>query len=482
MFEDFKTALQEVSKDATNAAKLAPETGDMRKVLANQNAYYDDVNNMCLQTGKFSPMQVVDKDGKEIRTEKESPGRKMGDALRSAVKAEQTAPGTKWGDGLRKEETKQTKDGKETAPKVQSGEAITRNADRNITRVERPDGRTIDMKYDGKELKEVCGQQGRWTKGADGWTRTDMSTGQITRTAQDVQVQPNGDLVIKDNRSVETKRPDGSAQVERADNSIIEKNADGKVTSVTRPDGRTKIDMVYTGKELEAVKVGSGQWAKDKDGKGWTFKDSNGKTRNTAEDLQVRPNGDIVIKEGSIQKTESPNGSTKIEKLHTVERGESFWSIAEKELKSTKLPGEKPSGPEILAKAKEIAAANNKDLNSTIHPGDTLKLPRTTEELKQAQAKEGADLTFGHLKEGLQIGNLSTATELLQEAKAEMPPQQYKAYLTRLNEMVQKELGIGIVDTRTQGDGNRELIVKHPDGTIGPLKPEAIPPRGRSSR
>jgi len=356
-------------------------------------------------------------------------------------------------------------------PQVQLGESLVRNSDGNVTSVTRPDGQTIDMKYVGKELKAVELPEGQWTKNAEGqgWTFTDRNGKQAT-VVRDIEVKSDGTLVLTGTEgSVRFRHPDGSSELFRADNALVARNADGNVTRVIRPDATT-IEMAYTGKQLTSIRDESGEWTKDKDGKGWTFKGKDG--QESADEIQVKANGDIVIKQGTILKTVSPNDSTKIEQLHTVKPGESPWSIAEEELRKIKPPGEKISPPEILAKAKEIAKANNMDLNSTIHPGDTLKLPRTTKELEQAQAKEGADLTFSDLKKGLATGNLSLVIDHLRNAEVDMTAKQYQAYLTRLNELVQKELpGTRIVGAQERG-GSPELIVCQPDGSKIPVRPD----------
>jgi len=127
----------------------------------------------------------------------------------------------------------------------------------------------------------------------------------VERSNRQVKALGFPDLTI-----VEAKK--GSVTTVRPGEAII-RNADGNVTSVTRPDGRT-IDVEYAGKGLKAVNVESGKWTKDTDGKGWTLTDSTVRKKATAQDIQVRTNGDLVIRDKDSGQTERPDGSSQLKR------------------------------------------------------------------------------------------------------------------------------------------------------------------------
>jgi len=176
---------------------------------------------------------------------------------------------------------------------------INRDAQGNVTHITQPEGLAVDIKYDAQgQPTEIKGKGATWTKDATGgWTETD-SAGHTLATAKYIDVdKTSGDITIaNNNKYIQTFHADGSTEVTRPDNAIIDRDAHGNVTDIVQPGGKDEFHIKNDaqGHPVE-IKDKNTTWTKDSTG-AWTQTDNEGHTLATAKHIDVdKDSGDITI-------------------------------------------------------------------------------------------------------------------------------------------------------------------------------------------
>src|SRR5262249_24904548 len=104
------------------------------------------------------------------------------------------------------------------------------NSNGQIISIRDPNNETRRVSYDGSgSVQKVQGDRFTWTRdhANQSWVQTDNKTGEATAKATDLQVYPNGDVVIVD------KDGDGIVRRYRADGSGSYTRPDGSITKLT---------------------------------------------------------------------------------------------------------------------------------------------------------------------------------------------------------------------------------------------------------
>lgn len=205
-----------------------------------------------------------------------------------------------------------------------------------VTRIEKPDGKKVDLEYDKKgDLSKVkLPDEGQWKKEDGVWSRYDKSGEKIDTLDGEISVSSDGDLALHDNTTGETQvsHADGSRTVVHKDQSQMTKDSDGKVTSITHPDGKTaKLHYDENGELNKMNLPDGGQWNKTEDG--WTRTDKNGKVIDQLDgQIAVSDEGDLALMDN--------NGETQISHLdgsRTVQHADQSQMTTDKDGKITSL-------------------------------------------------------------------------------------------------------------------------------------------------
>src|SRR5262249_43216624 len=181
---------------------------------------------------------------------------------------------------------------------------VHKNADRQVDKVEYPDGERATLKYDKNhdlvEIKNKDGSRLAKDKDGEGWTSYDAHGKKVDHLAGTVEVNDKGEITAKRKDGfTEIERPDGSSTTTYPDKTVVEAEK-GRVTSITHPDQpdqpKTEIKYDSQGKPIEIAGVNGGQTWK-KEGNEWNVYDSDGHmTHSGMKEVQVTPSGDIVTK------------------------------------------------------------------------------------------------------------------------------------------------------------------------------------------
>lgn len=183
---------------------------------------------------------------------------------------------------------------------------VVRDSEGHPTEVHYPDGRPSNtIRYEGGQPVEIRSEGGNvWRKEGDRWNHYNAD-GENVGTADSVEVTPEGDITWKSNDGQEVVlRHDGSSAL---DERGIERDAQGRVTDVTYPDG-TSRHIRYEGNNPVEVQGPDGTWKKEADG--WNRYDENGNKTSHADDIRVNSEGDVEVRAGDVAAIHHPDGST----------------------------------------------------------------------------------------------------------------------------------------------------------------------------
>jgi YD repeat-containing protein len=181
------------------------------------------------------------------------------------------------------------------------GSRVTKNPDGKVTEITHPDGKTATVEYDdeGNEKGINFPDGSKWQKTEDGkWARTNKD-GEVIDTSGDVSVTEDGDIVFvpeegKD-EPIQVDHHDGKDTFIFPDDSQITRNKDGKVESITHPDGKTaKVGYDENGELNNMDMPDSSQWKRQQDGS-WNRIDADGKVVDSVMAVQVTDDGDIIF-------------------------------------------------------------------------------------------------------------------------------------------------------------------------------------------
>jgi YD repeat-containing protein len=190
---------------------------------------------------------------------------------------------------------------------------VVYDKDGRLTSCTHPDGNTAKMEYDkdGNLNKVKLPDESSWDKNQDGtWDRKDKD-GKTLDHVDTIAASKDGDVMLQDEKTGETRvsHLDGSRTLINGDNSQMTTDADGHVTSVTHPDGKTAT--VEYGDDGQAKKLNlpdGGHWEK-KGESNWQRTDKDGKV---LDDLD----GTIsVSKDGAIVLDDQKSGESQISHL-----------------------------------------------------------------------------------------------------------------------------------------------------------------------
>jgi YD repeat-containing protein len=180
-----------------------------------------------------------------------------------------------------------------------NGGSFERNASNQVTSTRFPDGKEQTYQYsaDGNLNRLTYDDGSSWRKEDDGWHLYDAAGQRGTEKLQgNIEVSQQGDYVFRGNDGVsEIQRADGSYRRESQDWNF-ERNSDGQVTSVHRPDGSSHdFDYSSDGK-LNQVRYPDGSsWRRDADG--WRLYNNSGERtdQQLAGDIQTNAQGDYTF-------------------------------------------------------------------------------------------------------------------------------------------------------------------------------------------
>jgi YD repeat-containing protein len=172
--------------------------------------------------------------------------------------------------------------------------------DGKVTSATHPDGKSVSLEYDkdGGLNKVKLPDEGSWDKSKDGsWERKDKD-GKVVDKVDQIDVSKDGDLMLHDEKTGETQvsHLDGSHTVINKDQSQMTKDADGRVVSLTHPDGKTAtVEYDENGREKKFNLPDGGNWEK-KDEHHWTRTDKDGKVLDELDGtISVSDGGAIVL-------------------------------------------------------------------------------------------------------------------------------------------------------------------------------------------
>lgn len=178
-----------------------------------------------------------------------------------------------------------------------SADGVKSDDKQRVTEVNYPDGSKTSVKYDDNgNPKEVKMAEDRtWKKNGDQWDRYDAKGKKVESFDGDFTVSKDGDVVAtsKDGKSTGIKHPDGS-ETDIDGNSQTTVDSDGKLRSVTRPNGHTaKMDYDKDG-SLKEVQLPDKTFKKE-DGV-WNEYDPQGKKVGKFDgDFATTKDGDVAV-------------------------------------------------------------------------------------------------------------------------------------------------------------------------------------------
>ena len=192
------------------------------------------------------------------------------------------------------------------------GATVVQTADKKVASIVYPDNKTTEIKYrDGQPTQIVEPDASRWIKRLDG-TWSHFKNGEVIEQSDVIKFGPNGDLRFEDKKGFGVTRCSDRSTIEtRSDGSSIERAPDGLIKGMSHADSQGKqrpVEVVYDEhRQVKQVAVMEGTWSKA--GSSWKFTDTNGKQTATADDIQVKPDGDIVIRDKGSVNTFGLDGS-----------------------------------------------------------------------------------------------------------------------------------------------------------------------------
>lgn len=176
--------------------------------------------------------------------------------------------------------------------------AIARDKDGYVTEETLPNGTKIKIGYSG-EMHDVSsidfGDGTKWIKNGDKWTDISPS-GRPWEHGPDteVKVTPKGDIVIKKGDTVTTTHPDGTKDAKDLKNgSVVTKDSENRVSSVTYPDGTTtRIEYDKDGNPTSVTAGDKTKWVKGSNG--WDCIDTQGKSIDHMAKFDVGSDGVLI--------------------------------------------------------------------------------------------------------------------------------------------------------------------------------------------
>jgi len=254
----------------------------------------------------------------------------------------------KKGDGAKpadvcKSATDQSSHGDAKAQKGQFGKApeIKRDEDDYAKEIREPGGHKRDYEYDkktGDVTKVTYGSGMTWEKSGDHWVVTEP-TGEKSNWNVDIKVTPKGDQVnIQPDGNGSVFHQDGSKEQIYSDHTALHTDPERRVTSVTRPDGKSdKIAYDAQGNPT-SIDSQSDQTKWQKEGGSWNQRDATGKIVGHANEVEVGQDGVIVkrSKDGTVVRQER-DGHTTEGKIGVVQDGGKVSEVTYPDGKHVKL-------------------------------------------------------------------------------------------------------------------------------------------------
>ncbi len=217
-----------------------------------------------------------------------------------------------------------------------------RNDDDTVKSIKYPDGSKIDIKYDEhKQANEIKDKDGTWKKDKDGWNHYDEHNKKNMHLNGDVKVDNDGEITFKEkNGYTEKYSPDGTIaksgfqdghtetskdgrtliedkngnkNLINPDRSEVRTDAEGHVSSVKHPDGKTTSYKWENGK-LSEIHNPDGSTMKN-EGEYWAkYKGDQFQGVRDKSDYDVAPNGDLTrtAKDGSQTEVTHPDNSREL--------------------------------------------------------------------------------------------------------------------------------------------------------------------------
>lgn len=170
----------------------------------------------------------------------------------------------------------------------------------HLTEVHYPDGKFNKIKSDaqGNPVEIATSSSTVWRKEANGWTQFDKD-GKKMRDAADLSVDDNGDIrIINRDGSQLTKHENGTFTIGNTDGSLVDYDAQHRITKIEYPDGDSSKIKYDTNGNPVAIEDSNGSVFK-REANGWNRYSKNGKLLVHADSLQISPQGDIAISQNS---------------------------------------------------------------------------------------------------------------------------------------------------------------------------------------
>lgn len=142
--------------------------------------------------------------------------------------------------------------GKDKSEEVKhpDGSSVSTDKDGHVTRVEKTNGSTREMKYeDGKLVEISMGKDGSLKKEGEEWVARDGSGKEKSREKADISYNKDGSRVTVTEDGTRISAPDGSSKIIFKDNSQLTMDSNNRVTQIVDSDGhKTSIKYGHAGR------------------------------------------------------------------------------------------------------------------------------------------------------------------------------------------------------------------------------------------